>query len=333
MVLSIPVIPLPGHLPDTVGVEPRILKHIILCIKNPDLKIACEICGAKSKTMDALRQHKKSHRALGLVPDQPAQVGRPVQDQRNLAIKLVSQRPVVAQFGMDQKPVPDQKPFMMSDHKGMDRLVGLDGYKGGQMEEHRMAESHHRLNSPVSEGVDHQRHFLSKLGGADGPGSSTAGAEVLDHQRQFLSKLGGVEMPKLVAGEGVHGGVGSESLEHQRHFLSKLGGMQMDSMGHHPYLKSHFFFRHTKFIIKVLEDHPLYHLGHTQLLSISPNQLQVTLLDDQGVVQEEQCEGSDTREEKMVESSQTNQGEGGSLGEVQSGQDKDTAGQKAQVQR
>ena len=39
MVLSILVIPLPGHLPDTVGVEPRIDKHIILCIKNPDLKI------------------------------------------------------------------------------------------------------------------------------------------------------------------------------------------------------------------------------------------------------------------------------------------------------
>ena len=29
-------------------------------------------------------QDKKSHRALGLVPDQPAQVGRPVQDQRIL---------------------------------------------------------------------------------------------------------------------------------------------------------------------------------------------------------------------------------------------------------
>ena len=39
MELSIPVIPVPGHLPDTVGVEPRIDKHFILCIKNPDLTI------------------------------------------------------------------------------------------------------------------------------------------------------------------------------------------------------------------------------------------------------------------------------------------------------
>lgn len=191
----------------------------------------CEICGAKSKTMDALRQHKKSHRALGLVPDQPAQVGRPVQDQRNLANKTDNQRSPVAHFGMEHKPIPDQKPFMMGDHKGMDRLVGLEGYKGSPMEEHRMVESQHRMSSPVSEGSEQQRHFLSKLGGVEGQGPSGAGAEVLDHQRQFLSKLGGVEMPKLV--EGVHGGVGSESLEHQRHFLSKLGGMQMDSMGHH----------------------------------------------------------------------------------------------------
>ena len=29
------------------------------------------------------------------------------------------------------------------------------------------------------------------------------GAEVLDHQRQFLSKLGGLEVPKLGVGAGV----------------------------------------------------------------------------------------------------------------------------------
>ena len=54
----------------------------------------------------------------------------------------------------------------------------------------------------------------------------------------------------------------------------------------------------------------------------------MTLLDDQGVVQEEQCEGSDTREEKMVETSQTNQGEGGSLGEVQSDKIKTQRGRR-----
>jgi len=190
----------------------------------------CEICGAKSKTMDALRQHKKSHRALGLVPDQPAQVGRPVQDQRNQVNKVGV---TVPHFGMEQKPVADQKPFLMGDHKGVDRLVGVEGYKGPQVDDHRMAE---RINSPAGEVHDHQRHFLSKLGGVpgDGIGPSASGSEVLDHQRQFLSKLGGVEMPKLGVGDGgVHSGVGSESLEHQRQFLSKLGGMQMDSMGHH----------------------------------------------------------------------------------------------------
>jgi len=190
----------------------------------------CEICGAKSKTMDALRQHKKSHRALGLVPDQPAQVGRPVQDQRNLASKVGV---TVPHFGMEQKSVPDQKPFLMGDHKGMDRLVGVEGYKGSQVDDHRMGE---RLSSPAGDVHDHQRHFLSKLGAGDGPGTSSAGAEVLDHQRQFLSKLGGVDMPKLgsAVDGGLHGGSASESLEHQRQFLSKLGGMQMDSMGHHP---------------------------------------------------------------------------------------------------
>ena len=40
------------------------------------------------------------------------------------------------------------------------------------------------------------------------------GAEVLDHQRQFLSKLGGLEVPKLGVGAGVRGGVGNESWEH-----------------------------------------------------------------------------------------------------------------------
>ena len=94
----------------------------------------CEICGAKSKTMDALRQHKKSHRALGSVTDQPAQVGRPVQDQRILASKVDNQRSTVTHFVMKQKPAPDQKPFMMGEHKGMDRLVGLEGYKGSPME-------------------------------------------------------------------------------------------------------------------------------------------------------------------------------------------------------
>ena len=80
----------------------------------------CDICGAKSKTMDAIRQHKKSHHALGLVPDQPpAQVGRPVQDQRDLASKADNQRSPMAHFGMEQKPIQDQKPFMMGDHKGM----------------------------------------------------------------------------------------------------------------------------------------------------------------------------------------------------------------------
>jgi len=191
----------------------------------------CEICGAKSKTMDALRQHKKSHRALGLVPDQPAQVGRPVQDQRNIVSKVDETRSGLPHFGMEQKPVMEHKPFMIGEHKGMDRLVGLDGYKGGHVEEHRMVEGQERLNSPVSDGLDHQRQFLSKLGGMDGPGHSSAGAEVLDHQRQFLSKLGGMEGPKV--GEGSHSGMGSESLEHQRHFLSKLGGMQMDGVGHH----------------------------------------------------------------------------------------------------
>ena len=98
---------------------------------------------------------------------------------------------------MEQKPVPDQKPFMMGDQTGMDRLVGLEGYKGSPMEEHRMVESQHRPNSPVSEGFEQQRHFLLKLGGVEGQGPSAAGAEVLDHQRHFLSKLGGLEMPKL----------------------------------------------------------------------------------------------------------------------------------------
>ena len=41
---------------------------------------------------------------------------------------------------------------MMGDQTGMDRLVGLEGYKGSPMEEHRMVESQHRLNSPVSVG-------------------------------------------------------------------------------------------------------------------------------------------------------------------------------------
>jgi hypothetical protein len=85
----------------------------------------CNICGAKSKTMDAIRQHKKSHRALGLVSDQPpAQVGRPVQDQRDLASKADNQKRPVAHFGMEQKPIQDQT-VMMGDHKGMARLVGL----------------------------------------------------------------------------------------------------------------------------------------------------------------------------------------------------------------
>ena len=53
---------------------------------------------------------------------------------------------------MEQKPVPDQKPFMMGDQTGMDRLVGLEGYKGSPMEEHRMIECQHRLNSRLSEG-------------------------------------------------------------------------------------------------------------------------------------------------------------------------------------
>ena len=60
---------------------------------------SCEICGVKFKTMDVLWQHKKSHHALGLVPDQPAQVGRPVQDQRS----------TVAHLGMEQKPVSDHR--------------------------------------------------------------------------------------------------------------------------------------------------------------------------------------------------------------------------------
>ena len=91
----------------------------------------CDICGAKSKTMDAISQHKKSHRDLGLLPDQPpAQVDRSVQDQRNLASKGDNQRSPVAHFGMEQKPIQDQKPFMMGDHKGMARLVGLEGYEG-----------------------------------------------------------------------------------------------------------------------------------------------------------------------------------------------------------
>jgi len=194
----------------------------------------CEICGAKSKTMDALRQHKKSHRALGLVPDQPAQVGRPVQDQRNLPNKVSDQlRAGLSPFGLDHKPIMEQKPFMMSDQKGMDRLVGLDGYKSNQPEDHGMVEAQERLNSPSSDGMENQRHFLSKLGGMEGPSHSNLGAEVLDHQRQFLSKLGGVEGPKVGLGEGSHIGVGSDNLEHQRHFLSKLGGMQMDGVGHH----------------------------------------------------------------------------------------------------
>ena len=52
-----------------------------------------------------------------------------------------------------------------------------------------MVETKHRLNSPVSGGLEQQRHFLLKLGGLEGQGSSGAGAEVLDYQRQFLSKL------------------------------------------------------------------------------------------------------------------------------------------------
>ena len=85
--------------------------------------------------------------------------------------------------------------FMMGDHKGMDRLV--------VPEEHMMVESQHRLNSPVSVGLEQQRHFLSKLWGLKGKGLSVVGAEVLDHQRQFLSKLGGLEVPKLGVGAGV----------------------------------------------------------------------------------------------------------------------------------
>jgi len=194
----------------------------------------CEICGAKSKTMDALRQHKKSHRALGLVPDQPAQVGRPVVDQRNMASKVEEHRSGQPHFGMELKPSVEHKPFNMEEQKSLDRMVGLEGYKGGHMEEHRLVEGHERLNSPVSEGLDHQRHFLSKMGGMEvGEGHSSAGSEVMDHQRQFLSKLTGMEGPRAGLGEGMHGGVGSESLEHQRHLLSKLGGMQVDGMGHH----------------------------------------------------------------------------------------------------
>jgi len=194
----------------------------------------CEICGAKSKTMDALRQHKKSHRALGLVPDQPAQVGRPVVDQRNMASKVEEHRSGQPHFGMELKPSVEHKPFNMEEQKSLDRMVGLEGYKGGHMEEHRLVEGHERLNSPVSEGLDHQRHFLSKMGGMEvGEGHASAGSEVMDHQRQFLSKLTGMEGPRAGLGEGLHGGVGSESLEHQRHLLSKLGGMQVDGMGHH----------------------------------------------------------------------------------------------------
>lgn len=69
---------------------------------------------------------------LGLVPDQQAQVGRRVQDQRNVASKVDNQRSTVAHFGMEQKPVPDQKPLMIGDQKGMDKMVGLEGYKGSR---------------------------------------------------------------------------------------------------------------------------------------------------------------------------------------------------------
>ena len=139
----------------------------------------CDICGAKSKTMDAISQHKKSHRDLGLLPDQPpAQVDRSVQDQRNLASKGDNQRSPVAHFGMEQKPIQDQKPFMMGDHKRMAWLVGLEGYKDGPLEEYRMVESQHRLNSPVSEWFEQLRRLLSKLGGVEGQGSSGAGLEL-----------------------------------------------------------------------------------------------------------------------------------------------------------
>ena len=59
-----------------------------------------------------------------------------------------------------------------------------------------MVETKHRLNSPVRGGLEQQRHFLLKLGGLEGQGSSGAGVEVLVYQRQFLSKLVWVEMPK-----------------------------------------------------------------------------------------------------------------------------------------
>jgi hypothetical protein len=51
-----------------------------------------------------------------------------------------------------------------------------------------MVESQHRLNSPVSEWLEQQRHLLSKLGGVEGQGPSGAGADVLDHQRQSLEQ-------------------------------------------------------------------------------------------------------------------------------------------------
>ena len=102
--------------------------------ETPDNPQQCGHFSMRDLWSQVQDQDKKSHRALGLVPDQPAQVGRPVQDQRILASKVDNQRSTVTHFVMKQKPVPDQKPFMMGEHKGMDRLVGLEGYKGSPME-------------------------------------------------------------------------------------------------------------------------------------------------------------------------------------------------------
>ena len=145
-----------------------------------------EICGAKSKTMDALRQHKKSHRAPGRTPDPPGQVGRPVQDQSNLPFakaecpkKYLGKEKILDSFKHEEKV-----------RSGHGHLSVLDASKQFLNNKSASGES----MSPDLFGP--QKHFFSKLSSI-GCESSVNSIVNSEHPKQIISKLSNIQTENM----------------------------------------------------------------------------------------------------------------------------------------